>query len=178
MAKLKENKTFLGVLYTLICGLTTSYVMALYNKYLVYGTLSGQILLDALYASWVIRLPLALLVQYFIIQPIVGKLTEKHTNPTDNDLVKRCVRVGYTVVMMCPFMSLFSNVLYMFKFGWSFGEMVANWIPKMVQNFPFAFAVQVFVLQPLNKKIFMLLVRPNAKKKDESDDNLKAQENK
>lgn len=57
MAKLKENKTFLNVLYTLICGLTTSYVMALYNKYLVYGTLSGQILLDALYASWVVRLP-------------------------------------------------------------------------------------------------------------------------
>ena len=56
---------------------------------------------------------------------------------------------------MCPMMSFAATVLYD---GFS-AEFVAQWLQKIVLNFPFAFFSQMFFVQPLVRFLFGALFR-------------------
>lgn len=148
--------TFQRVVFTLLGVLFMATTMAAYNKYLVYGEFSTELWLQVGIA-FCQKAPLAFLLQFFLVQKFAAKQAAKY--PTENKLVYYAIRTGFSVLLMCPVMSLYSNLILMFQFHWSLGQMIANWIPKMMVNWVFAYFVQIFLLGPWNRFLFRSLFR-------------------
>lgn len=146
--------TFQRVIYTCLGVLLMATTMATYNKYLVYGEFSAELFRQVAIA-FCQKAPVAFILQFFFVQKFAGKQCAKY--PTDNKMVYYAIRTGFTVLVMCPIMSLYSNLILMFQLHWTFGQLLSNWIPKMVVNWIFAYMVQIFLLGPLNRTIFALL---------------------
>lgn len=149
--------TFQRVVFTCVGVLLMATTMATYNKYLVYGEFSLELFCQVAIA-FCQKAPFAFILQYFFVQKFVGKQCAKY--PTENKLVYYAIRTGFTVLVMCPIMSLYSNVILMFQFHWTFGQLLSNWLPKMVVNWIFAYFVQIFLLGPINRTVFGLLFPP------------------
>jgi hypothetical protein len=137
--------TIIGVFFMVI-------VMALYNKSIVAGAFTWSIF-SQLPLAFCQRAPLAFILQFFIVQNFAGKMSAKY--PTDNKLLYNAIRTGFTVLIMCPVMSLYSNILY----GGLSIDLILLWITKMVQNWAFAFFVQIFLLGPWNRFLFGLIFK-------------------
>jgi hypothetical protein len=135
--------TIIGVFFMVI-------VMALYNKSIVAGAFTWDVF-KQLPLAFCQRAPLAFVLQFFIVQKFAGKMSAKY--PTDNTLLYNAIRTGFTVLIMCPVMSLYSNILY----GGLTIDLIPLWITKMVQNWAFAFFVQIFMLGPWNRFLFGLI---------------------
>lgn len=139
--------TFFGVLHM-------ATTMATYNKYLVYREFS-PFLFRQVAVSVCQKAPLAFVLQFFFVQKFAGRQAARY--PTDNPIVYQCIRAGFTVLIMCPVMCLYSNVINMFSFGWSVSRMLASCISRMPVNWIFAFCAQIWLLGPLNRWIFRRL---------------------
>ncbi len=72
----------------------------------------------------------------------------------ENPIVYQCIRTGFTVLIMCPVMCLYSNFINMVQFQWSVGKLLESWITKMPVNWIFAFCVQIWLLGPINRFLF------------------------
>jgi hypothetical protein len=138
--------TFFGVFFM-------ASTMALYNKSLVAGAFAWGIFKQMPLALCQ-RGPLAFILQFFFVQRFIAKQAAKY--PTDNKLLYYAIRTGFNVLIMCPIMSLYSNIIYM---GFSV-NLIPVWFTKMVQNWAFAFFVQIFLLGPWNRLLFKLIFRP------------------
>jgi hypothetical protein len=138
------------IVFTLIGVLLMATTMATFNKYLVYGAFSVN-LFKQVGIAFCQKAPVAFILQFFFVQKWVAKQVAKH--PTDNDIVYRAIRVGYTVLVMCPIMCLYSNIINMISFHWTFAQLIEAWITKMPINWIFAYCIQVWILNPLNRKI-------------------------
>ncbi len=143
--------TFQRVVFTFFGVLLMATTMATYNKYIVYGEFSVE-LFRQVGIAFLQKAPVAFLLQFFVVQKFAGKQAAKY--PTDNKILYQCIRTGFTVLLMCPIMCLYSNIINMINFGWSFGELLEAWISKMPVNWVFAFGVQIWVLGPVNRWIF------------------------
>jgi hypothetical protein len=141
----KLTFTGIGVFFMVI-------VMVLYNKSIVTGSFTWSVF-EQLPLSFCQRAPLAFILQFFIVQNFAGKMSAKY--PTDNKILYNAIRTGFTVLIMCPVMSLYSNILYS---GLSIA-LIPLWITKMVQNWAFAFFVQIFLLGPWNRFLFGLIFK-------------------
>jgi len=148
--------TFQRVIFTCIGVLLMATTMATYNKYLVYGEFSPM-LFKQVAIAFCQKAPVAFVLQFFFIQKFAAKQAAKY--PTDNPLVYSCIRVGFTVLVMCPIMCAYSNIINMIQFHWSFGEFLASFVSKMPVNWIFAFCVQVWLLKPLNGMLFRLIFK-------------------
>lgn len=85
-------------------------------------------------------------------QKDAGKQAAKY--PTDNKLVYQCIRTGFTVLVMCPIMCAYSNIINLIQFHWTFGQFLASFFTKMPVNWIFAFCVQIWILGPVNRFLF------------------------
>lgn len=150
--------TFQRVVYTLIGVFLMANTMALYNKALVFGGLSWA-LFAQLPMAFAQRAPLAFVLQFFVVQKVAARATAAHTGPADNPLLKTAIRVGFTVLMMCPIMSLYSNLLYGILGHTLSIDLLLIWVTKMVENWLFAFFVQIFWLIPLKNFLFRAIFR-------------------
>ncbi|MDR1238156.1 MAG: DUF2798 domain-containing protein [Propionibacteriaceae bacterium] len=139
------------LLFTTIGVLLMVTAMALYNKAVENGGLSWEIFTQ-LPLAFALRAPLAFVLQFFVVQKIAGKLASRYQ--VSNQLEYHVIRAGFTVMLMCPVMSCYSNLLYVGLVP----EFVPVWLTKMVLNWIFAFGVQVFLLGPLTRKIFRTLL--------------------
>lgn len=148
--------TFQRAVYTFIGMLLMASTMATFNKYLVYGEFSPELFRQVGIAV-LQKGPLAFLLQFFIVQKIAAQQAAKY--PTDNRLVYTCIRTGFTVMIMCPIMCAYSNIINALHFGWTFGKFLEAWITKMPVNWIFAFCVQVWLLGPLKNIIFRALFK-------------------
>lgn len=128
--------------------------MATYNKYLVYGEFSPELFWQVLIA-FVQKAPVAFLLQFFFVQKFVSKQAAKY--PTENKILYQCIRTGFTVLLMCPIMCFYSNVINMIHFHWTIGQFAEAWISKMPVNWVFAFGVQIWILGPMNRFLFRIL---------------------
>jgi hypothetical protein len=137
--------TGMGVFFMVI-------VMVLYNKSIVSGAFTWSAF-EQLPLSFCQRAPLAFVLQFFMVQKFAGKMSEKY--PTDNKLLYNAIRTGFTILIMCPVMSLYSNILY----GGLSINLIPLWITKMAQNWAFAFFVQIFLLGPWNMFLFGLIFK-------------------
>ena len=148
--------TFQRVVFTSLGVLLMATTMATYNKYIVYGEFSLE-LFKQVAIAFCQKAPLAWLLQFFVVQKFAGKQAAKY--PTDNKILYQCIRTGFTVLLMCPIMCLYSNIINMISFGWTFAELLEAWITKMPVNWVFAFGVQIWVLGPVNRFLFRTIFK-------------------
>ncbi len=148
--------TFQRVVFTCLGVLLMATTMATYNKYLVYGEFSLE-LFRQVGIAFLQKAPVAFLLQFFVVQKFAGKQAAKY--PTDNKILYQCIRTGFTVLLMCPIMCLYSNIINMINFGWTFGQLMEAWISKMPVNWVFAFGVQIWILGPVNRFLFRTIFR-------------------
>lgn len=139
------------IVFTALGVLLMATTMATYNKYLVYGEFSVN-LFKQVGIAFLQKAPVAFLLQFFVIQKFAGKQAAKY--PTDNKILYQCIRTGFTVLVMCPIMCLYSNIINMIQFHWTVWELLEAWISKMPINWIFAFGVQIWVLGPVNRFLF------------------------
>ena len=142
------------IVFTLLGVLLMATTMATFNKYLVYGAFSVE-LFKQVGIAFCQKAPLAFILQFFFVQKWVGKKVNALEH--SNKIMYRITRVGYTVMIMCPIMCLYSNIINMVKFHWTFLQLLEAWITKMPINWIFAFGVQVWILNPLNQFLFGLI---------------------
>lgn len=148
--------TFQRVVYTCIGVLLMATTMATYNKYLVYGAFSVELFRQVAIA-FCQKAPVAFALQFFVIQKFAGKQAAKY--PTDNKILYQCIRTGFTVLLMCPIMCFYSNIINMIHFHWTVGEFLEAWISKMPVNWIFAFCVQIWFLGPINRFLFRTIFK-------------------
>ena len=139
------------IVFTALGVLLMATTMATYNKYLVYGAFSVN-LFQQVGIAFLQKAPVAFLLQFFVVQKFAGKQAAKY--PTDNKILYQCIRTGFTVLVMCPIMCFYSNVINMIQFHWTVWELLEAWISKMPINWVFAFGVQIWVLGPVNRFLF------------------------
>lgn len=139
------------IVFTALGVLLMATTMATYNKYLVYGAFSVN-LFQQVGIAFLQKAPVAFLLQFFVIQKFAGKQAAKY--PTDNKILYQCIRTGFTVLVMCPIMCLYSNIINMIQFHWTVWQLLEAWISKMPINWIFAFCVQIWILGPVNRFLF------------------------
>ncbi len=139
------------IVFTCIGVLLMATTMAIYNKYLVYGSFSVE-LFKQVGIAFCQKAPVAFILQFFFVQKFAGKQAAKY--PTENRIVYQCIRTGFTVLIMCPIMCLYSNIINMIQFHWTVGKLMEAWISKMPINWVFAFGVQIWFLGPINRFLF------------------------
>jgi hypothetical protein len=139
------------IVFTCFGVLFMATTMAAFNKYLIYGGFSMEMFRQVAIA-FCQKAPLAFILQFFIVQKFAGKQAAKY--PTDNMLLYRCIRTGFTVLVMCPVMCTYSNIINMQQFGWTFAEFINSVAQKTPINWIFAFGVQIWLLGPLNLFVF------------------------
>jgi len=151
--------TFQRIVFTFFGVLLMATTMATFNKYLVYGEFS-PFLFKQVAIAFCQKAPLAFILQFFVVQKFAGRQAAKY--PTDNKILYQCIRTGFTVLVMCPIMCIYSNIINLITLDWSFGKMVESIITRMPINWIFAFGVQIWILGPVNRFIFRRLF-PSAK---------------
>lgn len=144
------------IVFTLIGVFLMANTMAAFNKYLVYGEFSAEYWQQVLIA-FCQKAPLAFVIQFFFLQKFAAKQAAKY--PTDNRILYSLIRTGFTVLLMCPMMSLYSNLILAVQFHWTLGRLLSNWVPKMAVNWIFAYMVQIFLLGPLTRTLYGLTQR-------------------
>lgn len=163
--------TFQRFIFTLIGVILMATTMALFNKLLAgyveaarYNGLFDANLWKDVGIAFTQKAPLAFLLQFFFVQKLAAKFCAKH--PSENKIVSKCIRVGITACMMAPIMCIYSNLIMLIQYQWTFEKFLTNIAIKLVQNYIFAFLIQVVVLKELNVLIFKAIFHKQLAKKE------------
>ena len=146
---------FEDAIYTIIMATIMVYGMIVYNVALNTGGVSGQTFLLATH-EMIIMVPVAFVLEFFIVGKIAQKLAFTVMKPTDRpQFITYAISICICCIM-CPIMSLVATFLFKEP---SFGMWVKTW----AMNFPMAICYQMFYCGPLVRLIFRaIFVRKNA----------------
>ncbi|MBP3263175.1 DUF2798 domain-containing protein [Pseudobutyrivibrio sp.] len=151
-----KNK-FQDVVYTIIMATIMVYGMVVYNVALNMGGVSGATFLAALH-ELPIMVPIAFILEFFIVGKIAKALAFTVVRPTDRpQFITYAISICICCIM-CPIMSLVATIL--FKGTKTFGTWVQTW----AMNFPMALLYQLFYCGPFVRLIFRSIFR---EKKDQ-----------
>ena len=143
-----KNK-FQDFIFTVIMASVMVYGMVVYNVALNTGGVSGQTFLSALH-ELPIMIPVAFVLEFFIVGKIARYLAFKVMKPTDRpQFITYAISICICCIM-CPTMSLVATILFKTP---SFG----TWIQTWGMNFPMAICYQMFYCGPLVRLIFRLI---------------------
>lgn len=146
------------VVFTIIMATIMVYGMVVYNVALNTGGVTSQTFLLALH-ELPIMVPIAFVLEFFIVGKIAGMLAFTVMRPTDRpQFITYAISICICCIM-CPVMSLIATVLFKKP---SFGTWVQTW----GMNFPVALLWQLFYCGPLVRLIFRTIFR--VKKEEES----------
>ena len=146
-----KNK-FQDVVFTAIMATIMVYGMIVYNVALNTGGVSGQTFLLATH-EMIIMVPVAFVLEFFIVGKIAQKLAFTVMKPTDRpQFITYAISICICCIM-CPIMSLVATIL--FKDQPTFG----TWIQTWAMNFPMAICWQMFYCGPLVRLIFRTIFR-------------------
>lgn len=121
-----------------------------YNIAIAMGGMSNQVFLASLKEIG-IECVFAFLLQVLLAGKLAPKIAFNVINPAnEKEYITMIAIVCSTVVIMCPTMSFIANIMYN---GFT-SEFIAQWMQKIVFNFPFAIFIQLFLVQPLVKYVF------------------------
>lgn len=143
---------FEDAIYTIIMATIMVYGMIVYNVALNTGGVSGQTFLLATH-EMIIMVPVAFVLEFFIVRKIAQKLAFTVMKPTDRpQFITYAISICICCIM-CPIMSLVATIL--FKDQHTFG----TWIHTWAMNFPMAICWQMFYCGPLVRLIFRTIFR-------------------
>ncbi len=143
---------FEDAIYTIIMATIMVYGMIVYNVALNTGGVSGQTFLLATH-EMIIMVPVAFVLEFFIVGKIAQKLAFTVMKPTDRpQFITYAISICICCIM-CPIMSLVATIL--FKDQHTFG----TWIQTWAMNFPMAICWQMFYCGPLVRLIFRTIFR-------------------
>lgn len=144
-----KNK-FQDVVFTAIMATVMVYGMIVYNVALNTGGVSGITFLAALH-EMPIMVPIAFILEFFVVGKLAGKLAFTVMRPDDRpQFITYAISICICCIM-CPVMSLIATLL--FKETKTFGTWVQTW----GMNFPMAILYQMFYCGPFVRFIFRLL---------------------
>lgn len=150
---------FQDFVFTLIMATIMVYGMVVYNVALNTGGVTGLTFLLALH-ELPIMVPIAFVLEFFIVGKIAAKLAFTVMRPTDRpQFITYAVSICICCIM-CPIMSLVATIL--FKDVKSFG----TWIQTWAMNFPMALMYQLFYCGPLARLIFRCIFREKKQKEN------------
>ncbi len=142
---------FQDVIFTIIMATIMVYGMVVYNVALNTGSVSGATFLSALH-ELPIMVPIAFLLEFFIVGKLAGKLAFTVMKPDDRpQFITYAISICICCIM-CPVMSLIATCLFKEP---SFG----TWIQTWAMNFPMAILYQMFYCGPLVRFIFRAIFR-------------------
>lgn len=143
---------FEDAIYTIIMATIMVYGMIVYNVALNTGGVSGQTFLLATH-EMIIMVPVAFVLEFFIVGKIAQKLAFTVMKPTDRpQFITYAISICICCIM-CPLMSLVATIL--FKDTKTF----AAWVQTWAMNFPMAICYQMFYCGPLVRLIFRAIFR-------------------
>ena len=146
-----KNK-FEEVIFTIIMATVMVYGMVVYNVALNMGGVTNQTFLIAL-RELPIMVPIAFVLEFFIVGKIAGMLAFQVMRPTDRpQFIIYAISICICCIM-CPTMSLIA--MFLFKDNHSFG----TWIQTWGMNFPMAILYQLFCCGPFVRLIFCTIFR-------------------
>ena len=137
------------IVFTVIMAFVMVYAMICYNISINIGGMSNQVFLLA-FKELIIMLPVAFILEFFIIEKAVQKVAFNIVSPNDKPLFIVLTISAITVCFMCPIMSLVATVL--FKNAGI--EFFAVWVQTTIKNFPMALMWQIFFAGPVVRAIF------------------------
>ncbi|MPN49788.1 hypothetical protein SDC9_197410 [bioreactor metagenome] len=127
------------------------------------GGMSNQVFIAAREVI-AIEFIIAFLLEIFIAGPLSLKLAFSVVNPReDKPYIVTTAIICATVCLMCPMMTFVATTMYN---GISI-EFLANWMEKIVFNFPLAFFSQLFFIQPFVRVVFGAIFKKQLEKEDE-----------
>ena len=102
---------------------------------------------------------LAFFSDVFIGGPAATKLSMNVFNPQEvSPVLFQTTFICATVGIMCPLMSFYAAwIFYPYNNGFNFWTLIANWFDLVIHNFPFAYFIQIFLIQPILRGLFGLL---------------------
>ena len=140
------------VVFKAIMAKVMVYGMIVYNVALNMGKVTGETFVSALH-EMPIMVPIAFVLELFVVGKIAGKLAFTVLRPTDRP---QFITYGISICIcciMCPIMSLIATIL--FKDTKTFGTFIQTW----GMNFPMALLYQLFYCGPFVRFIFRLIFR-------------------
>ena len=144
------------ILFTILMVFVMVYAMVCYNIALAMGGLSNSVFLLAFH-ELPIMMPIAFVIDFFIVGPIAKKITFSKFNPEQTNPVFIILSISIcSVWLMCPLMSLAATIL--FKGGFQ-KEMVSIWLQTTAFNYPMAAFWQLLVAGPLVRAVFGLMMK-------------------
>ena len=167
-------------LFALLTVLITVHAYLFYSLYVVNGAAlmtanrastvleaiarqGGVMLCGRMAPIWAVVLTEFLLaygLEMLLGSPLSFRLASRCFDPrTTHPVLFETAIISATVGIMCPAMSLIASALYdPYYMGFHPLTLVANWLKLMCFNFPFAWFTQVFMIQPLVRTLFRLLM--------------------
>ena len=143
---------FEDAIYTIIMATIMVYGMIVYNVALNTGSVSGQTFLLATH-EMIIMVPVAFVLEFFIVGKIAQKLAFTVMKPTDRpQFITYAISICICCIM-CPLMSLVATILFKDT------KMFATWVQTWAMNFPMAICYQMFYCGPLVRLIFRAIFR-------------------
>lgn len=140
---------FQNIVYTVIMAIIMVYGMIVYNVALNTGGVTNATFAMALH-EMPIMVPVAILLEYFIVERLATKLAFTVVRPTDRPQIITYAISTMIVCLMCPTMSLIATLLFKQP---SFGTWVQTW----GCNMPMALIWQLLFAGPLTRLIFRTL---------------------
>lgn len=154
---------FQQVIYALLTVIITLHLFVFYNLAIEMGGMSNQVFIAAREVI-AIEFIIAFLLEIFIDGPLSLKLAFGVVNPReDKPYIVTTAIICATVCLMCPMMTFVATIMYN---GISI-EFLANWMEKIVFNFPLAFFSQLFFIQPFVRFIFGAIFKKQLEKEGE-----------
>ncbi|MDF2987619.1 MAG: hypothetical protein K0R50_3129 [Eubacterium sp.] len=151
---------FQRVVFAFLSVIITVHLFVFYNLAIEMGGMSNQVFIRAPKIV-AIEFVFAFLLQIFIAGPLSLKIAFSIVNPKeDKQYVVTTAIICATVSLMCPMMSFAATILYN---GLTL-EFLAQWMQKIVFNFPFAFFSQLFFIQPLVRFLFGVIFKKQLRK--------------
>ena len=153
-----KNK-FEEVIFTIIMATVMVYGMVVYNVALNMGGVTNQTFLIAL-RELPIMVPIAFVLEFFIVGKIAGMLAFKVMRPTDRpQFIIYAISICICCIM-CPTMSLVASILFNVILGGApIVQLPAIWVGTILKNFPMAFFWNMFAAAPFTHLLFGLLFR-------------------
>lgn len=139
------------VIFTFIMATCMVYGMIVYNIALNTGVVQGITFTTAIH-ELIIMMPIAFVLELFVVGKIAAKLTFSVMRPTDRPQFITYMMSVCICSIMCPIMSLIAT--FLFNDAPSFGM----WIKMWALNFPMAICYQMLYCGPFVRLVFRLIV--------------------